>query len=111
MLDDFRVLECWREGKRNVTMIIDAVKQYFDHGTPDPPAWVVSIPLVGDSLDTYWRELAASREALLNALRRLLDPARSFLLAGGLLLGEGVLQMSLAAFIAFFVRFSRSEDP
>ena len=86
----------------NVTMAIDSVKHFFDHGTPDPPSWIEDIPVIGDSLDTYWRELAASRDALLTAMRRLIDPARGFLLAGGLLLGEGVLQMSLAAFIAFF---------
>jgi predicted PurR-regulated permease PerM len=86
----------------NVTRIVDAARHFFDAGTPEPPAWVAGIPLAGESLDAYWRELAASREALVAALRGLLDPAKDFLLAGGLLLGDGVLQMSLAAFIAFF---------
>jgi predicted PurR-regulated permease PerM len=86
----------------NAPAIADAIRHLFDSGAPEPPAWLGAIPLAGDAIDSYWRELAASREALLAALGRLFDPAKSFLLTGGLLLGEGVLQMSLAAFIAFF---------
>jgi predicted PurR-regulated permease PerM len=86
----------------NVTQIVDATKRGFAQGSPSPPHWLPSIPLIGESLDTYWHELVASQEAMLNGLRRLLDPAKSFLLDSALVLGEGVLQMSLAAFIAFF---------
>lgn len=86
----------------NVTLIVDATKRWFAQGSPSPPNWLTAIPLVGESLDAYWHELAASQEALLDGLRRLLDPAKGFLLNSALVLGEGVLQMSLAAFIAFF---------
>lgn len=86
----------------NAPALADAARRLFAEGAPEPPAWLAAIPLVGDSMDSYWREVAASREAFLAALGRLFDPARSFLLSGGILLGEGVLQMSLAAFIAFF---------
>ena len=39
---------------------------------------------------------------MLALAERLLGPTKDFLLAGGILLGRGVLQMSLAAFVCFF---------
>jgi predicted PurR-regulated permease PerM len=87
---------------KNAPAMADAARHLFSEGAPEPPAWLMDIPLAGDAMDSYWRELAASRESLLAALGRLLEPAREYLFAGGILLGEGVLQMSLAAFIAFF---------
>lgn len=86
----------------NAPAMAEAASHVFSQGPPEPPAWLAQVPLVGESMDSYWRELAESREALLAALGRLLDPAKTFLLGGIFLLGEGVLQMSLTAFIAFF---------
>ena len=39
---------------------------------------------------------------MMNLAQRLMEPAKNFFLAGGILLGQGVLEMSLAAFISFF---------
>jgi predicted PurR-regulated permease PerM len=86
----------------NTSMLIDSVRHLFTEGAIEPPSWLSTVPLAGDALVDYWRELAASRETLLVALGRLLDPARTYIISAGLLLGEGVLQMSLAVFIAFF---------
>jgi predicted PurR-regulated permease PerM len=67
-----------------------------------PPAWVRNIPLVGDQLDNYLRQLVASRERMMELARRMVEPARHALLSGGMMLGAGVAQMSLAAFVSFF---------
>jgi len=67
-----------------------------------PPDWVRDIPLVGESIDAYLRELVASREQMVALAQRMLEPARRYLVAGGLLLGTGVVQLSLAAFVSFF---------
>jgi predicted PurR-regulated permease PerM len=78
--------------------ITDALTQ----GELLPPAWVQRIPVVGASLDAYLRQLVASRDSMMELLQRLIEPARHYLLSGGILLGTGVAQVSLAAFVSFF---------
>jgi predicted PurR-regulated permease PerM len=57
---------------------------------------------VGDSLDAGWREIAGSKAALAEALKRIAQPARAVLVQAGIIVGEGVLQFTLIAFIGFF---------
>ena len=72
-------------------------------GHVEPPGWLRQLPVVGDSLDTYVRNLVSSREQMMELAKRLLEPARHYLLGGGIVLGAGVAQMSLAAFVSFFL--------
>lgn len=74
----------------------------IEHGSLAPPDWVRRIPLAGARLDAYLRELIASRDRMTELLQRMIEPARHYLLAGGIVLGTGVAQMSLAAFVSFF---------
>ena len=83
----------------NVTAFYDAVKQSMEAG---PPAWLTGLPLLGGPIEEYWRNLAGSPEEMLSLAKNLLEPTRNFLLTSGILLGNGVLEMSLAAFIGFF---------
>jgi predicted PurR-regulated permease PerM len=86
----------------DVAHIYEQIKTALEHGDLVPPDWLRDIPLVGAALDAYLRGLVASREQMLDLARRMLEPARHYLLAGGMLLGAGVAQMSLAAFVSFF---------
>jgi predicted PurR-regulated permease PerM len=81
------------------TKVTGALKQ----GELLPPEWVRRVPLVGESLDIYLRKLVASRESMMEAVQRLIEPARHFFVAAGILLGTGVAQVSLAAFVSFFI--------
>jgi predicted PurR-regulated permease PerM len=90
--------------------IADNAASFYDHfkaslgsGTLAPPAWLRDIPLVGEMIDTYLRKLLGSREELLHVAKNLLEPARHLLLGGGVLLGSGVAQVSLAVFVSFFL--------
>jgi predicted PurR-regulated permease PerM len=67
-----------------------------------PPEWLGSIPFVGSQLDAYWHSLADSREEFNKLLKQLYDPARKVLLTVVALTGEGLLQIVLVLFIAFF---------
>jgi predicted PurR-regulated permease PerM len=67
------------------------------------PAWLGRVPLVGGWLEQYVSGLFASRDQMTDLAKRMLEPARHFLMAGGLVLGGGVVQMSLAAFVSFFL--------
>ena len=81
----------------------DQIKLAVDTGHVEPPAWIRRLPLVGDWLYGYVRTLVSSREQMMQMAERMLEPARHYLLGGGLVLGAGVAQMSLAAFVAFFL--------
>lgn len=86
----------------NVTDFYDSVRQAVETGSIEPPAWLGKMPVVGASLDAYWHLIATNQSEMLALAKRMLEPARDFLLAGGILLGQGVMQMSLAAFVCFF---------
>ena len=86
----------------SVTPAIVWVRDTLAHGLPAPPDWVQSIPLVGEGIDASWRELTASKAKLAEAVKNFTQPAQQGLLKTGLILGEGVIQLSFAAFIGFF---------
>jgi predicted PurR-regulated permease PerM len=69
----------------------------------DAPEWLSGLPFVGPAIDTYWQELAASREEMNNLLRQLVDPTRRMALATVSILGQGLLQLALVIFFAFFI--------
>jgi predicted PurR-regulated permease PerM len=80
---------------------IAAAQAWFADGPPPPPAWLQRIPL-GGWLDAYWRELAADPGALRTLGTRLIASGREPLILAGRLIAEGVLQLLLGTFVAFF---------
>jgi predicted PurR-regulated permease PerM len=86
----------------DVARAFEEVRNALEHGELLPPAWVRRIPLVGDPIHTYLGQLVNSRERMLDLAQRMMEPVRHYLLAGGVMLGTGVAQMSLAAFVSFF---------
>ncbi|MFZ2161664.1 MAG: AI-2E family transporter [Sideroxyarcus sp.] len=87
----------------NVTATYNAIQQVVESGPPEAPVWLKELPVIGTSADDYWNLVAGSKAELAALGQRLLEPAKNFLLAGGLLLGQGVVEMSLAVFISFFL--------
>jgi predicted PurR-regulated permease PerM len=85
-----------------VPHLVEVVREALAGGLPGPPSWVASLPLVGESLDGAWRELAGSRDKLAEALKRLAQPTREVLVRLGILIGEGALQFTLIAFVSYF---------
>ncbi len=72
-------------------------------GLPEAPAWVQKLPLIGDSLHTYWQQFAHNGERLVGELNKLAEPARNAALATGKGLGRGLLDVALSVFLAFFL--------
>jgi len=87
----------------NVTSLYDQIKQSAQAGPREPPAWLKGVPLVGEAVNAYWHLIYSSQEEMLGLARRLLEPAKNLLLAGGVMIGQGVAEMSLAAFVCFFI--------
>jgi predicted PurR-regulated permease PerM len=87
----------------DVARMYEQIKLAVDGGGFVVPAWLRDLPLVGESIDKYLHGLVGNREEMLALAKRLLEPARHYLLAGGIVLGSGVIQVSLAAFVSFFL--------
>ncbi len=87
----------------DVARFYDQIRDALESGSLAPPAWLKTVPLVGESIDTYVRKIIGSREELLALAKNMLEPARHYLLGGGILLGSGLAQTSLAVFVSFFL--------
>ncbi len=85
-----------------VTQLLALLRPWFESGDHPPPSWLVTLPLIGEPLDTYWRQLATSQEELTRLGQQLFEPTRKFLLASVGLIGQGLLELTLVVFIAFF---------
>lgn len=85
-----------------VPYLVEKLRETIAEGLPGPPDWIASIPLLGEWLDAGWREMAGSKAKLAEALKGIAGPVRSALVQAGIIVGEGVLQFALIAFIGFF---------
>lgn len=80
---------------------IAIAQRWLADGLP-PPAWLAKLPLVGGALEAYWRDVVAEPGALQNLGKRVIEVGREPLIAVGAVIGQGVLQLALAMFVAFF---------
>ncbi len=87
----------------NSVMLASAARRVIDHGLPDPPTWLASVPVVGSDLEEYWRSLAHDGAALVEETRRLLPALRRVSLFVGEALGSGLIQLGLSVFLTFFL--------
>jgi predicted PurR-regulated permease PerM len=89
--------------------MVEAIRNFFDQrSTWELPAFIRDLPLVGAAIVEYWSLLLQSREELVALGRRLADPAKAMLLALGGAVGQGLIQILIALFVAFF--FYRDGD-
>jgi predicted PurR-regulated permease PerM len=83
--------------------MVEAVRGFLDNRSIlELPPFIRDLPLVGSWLDQYWQLLLQSREELVALGKRLADPAKNMLVAMGGAVGEGLLQILIALFVAFF---------
>lgn len=87
----------------DIARTFERAKAAIELGDVHPPAWLRQLPVVGGWLDQYLNGLVASREQMTELAKRMLEPARHALMSGGMILGGGVVQMSMAAFVSFFL--------
>ncbi|MBC7453712.1 MAG: AI-2E family transporter [Massilia sp.] len=87
----------------DIAGLFEQARAAIEHHGIHAPAWLREVPLVGQWLNQYVTALIASREEMTELVKRMLEPARHFLMSSGLVLGGGVVQMSLAAFVSFFM--------
>jgi predicted PurR-regulated permease PerM len=79
------------------------IRGVIEAGPPAPPDWLAGVPVVGPRLAEYWSGFAHDTAKVVVELKRFVEPARRYLVAGGTTLLGGLLQLSLSVLIAFFL--------
>jgi predicted PurR-regulated permease PerM len=89
--------------------MVEAVRNFLDErSTLTLPAFVRDLPMVGPWLDQYWQMLMQSQAEVVSLARRFADPAKALLVGMGGAIGQGLVQILIALFVAFF--FYRDGD-
>lgn len=86
----------------NVSLVTDMVRGMLAKGLPKLPAWVVSIPFIGERLDSRWSSLGNDGSYLAKMAKQLVNSVGPWLLHRGVALGQGVFELSMSVLIAFF---------
>jgi predicted PurR-regulated permease PerM len=83
---------------------IEALRGFLDRKSEvELPRFLRELPLVGAWLDTSLRALLQGSGADIAAFaRQFVDPAKGFLLAIGTAIGQGLIQLLIAIFVAYF---------
>ncbi len=73
---------------------------------PDPPAWVVQLPMVGPRIDEQWRKMSLEEQELQTLAAPYLEALGRWGWGKGVNIGiglaQGTLELVLALFVAFF---------
>lgn len=72
-------------------------------GLPDPPTWLDDLPLVGQPIHDYWQKFAHDGHRVMEELQKVAKPAQDAALAAGRIVGQGVLDVGISVFLAFFL--------
>ena len=80
----------------------DAVSGFVKDGLPYPPAWLADLPLIGPAIKNYWQQFVHDGRRLMEEVSRLSGPVQSVALTAGRVVGQGVLDIGLSVFLAFF---------
>jgi predicted PurR-regulated permease PerM len=87
----------------NADRLGEAIRTGIENGLPEPPQWVATLPLVGQSVAATWSTFAHDTSKLLAEARNYIEPVRRVLVASGTTVLGGILQLALSIFIAFFL--------
>lgn len=68
-----------------------------------PPEWIGEIPFVSDYVLSFWQKYLSDMQTLSASLKENAGTIYQHLLAGGALIGRGVIDLSFGVFITFFL--------
>lgn len=87
----------------NVRELTVAMRTWLDAGPPEPPAWLRSVPFLGESATAYWIESARDSASSLDTFKQFLEPFSARLLKIGLALGRGLFELTVSVLVSFFL--------
>lgn len=83
----------------NLTRLTETIRLVKETNLPAPPEWLAKLPVIGPTADAFWNDLASSTDKMAIFLKTHVKP---WVLDYSLDIGQGVLQLSMSVFIAFF---------
>jgi predicted PurR-regulated permease PerM len=84
--------------------IVETARGFLDRReSMEIPRFIRDIPVLGPAIEEYWKVLMQSRDELVNLGKRLADPAKALLVSLGGAVGQGLVQVLIAIFVAFFL--------
>lgn len=86
----------------NADHVSALVHKTIEEGPPAPPAWVASLPLVGEQAAQTWSMFTHDTARLLDEARKYIEPAKKVLIASGATALGAIFQLALSIVIAFF---------
>jgi predicted PurR-regulated permease PerM len=87
----------------NIAASVNMAQQLLKQGLPEPPLWLIKLPLLGTTLYTKWQAMVGSSAKLTAIFTQYLVPLRTWALQLTATLGQGIFHLSLSVFIAFFL--------
>lgn len=84
-----------------VPALAEVIRSWVKGGL-QTPEWLKSIPLIGERVFSHIESLLSDRTQLASLMQRALEPAGKLSIAFVRVLGDGILQLLLVAFIVFF---------
>ncbi len=87
----------------NVSAVASVIRNGFEQGPREPPAWISDIPVLGFHLHDYLNRLATDPAARADAVHALVKPLREYALDLGKAIGHGLLDITLSLLICFFL--------
>jgi predicted PurR-regulated permease PerM len=86
------------------SQVVEMVRGFLDRRESlEVPEFIRSIPFLGPWINDYWQLLAQSREELVALAKRLADPAKALLVTMGGAVAQGLVQVLIAIFVAYFL--------
>jgi predicted PurR-regulated permease PerM len=83
--------------------IVEKVRDFIgERQDLELPAFIVNLPLIGPSINDYWHVLMLGSEEIVALAKRFADPAKALLLGVGAGIGNGLVQILIAIFVAYF---------
>lgn len=86
----------------HVAGVVQVVRELLEEGLPEPPDWVLDVPLFGEDLHGQWLRLAHNDAAFAMTVEPYVGRARDWMLRSGANLGQGAIELTLSVLICFF---------
>ena len=83
--------------------LVEKLRDFLqERGDLELPDFIVNLPLIGSSINDYWHMLMRGSEEVVTLAKRFADPAKALLVGIGSGVGNGLVQVLLAIFVAYF---------
>lgn len=81
----------------------ESMRERLSAGPPAPPEWLIRLPIVGPMIGSLWQDFAGGDARLGSALKRVIEPARNWLLIWVVAMAAGLAELAMSVLIGFFL--------